>query len=138
MHFATDNSNFDLVVKKLSFDEIVLSDFSLPKTSVSSIDSKEYLILDIDNKILRGTLSLPKNGESYPEVDLDFINVNLSQDNSKSTFLNVFNNLDVKLKLKTKETKKNNHSKDKEIGGVQGPEPTRYGDWEKNGRCTDF
>ena len=26
----------------------------------------------------------------------------------------------------------------KEIGGRQGPEPTRYGDWEKNGRCIDF
>ena len=26
----------------------------------------------------------------------------------------------------------------KEIGGPTGPEPTRYGDWEKNGRCTDF
>lgn len=26
----------------------------------------------------------------------------------------------------------------KEIGGQEGPEPTRYGDWEKNGRCTDF
>jgi len=25
-----------------------------------------------------------------------------------------------------------------EIGGQAGPEPTRYGDWEKNGRCTDF
>jgi len=25
-----------------------------------------------------------------------------------------------------------------EIGGVKGPEPTRYGDWEKNGRCVDF
>lgn len=25
-----------------------------------------------------------------------------------------------------------------EIGGQLGPEPTRYGDWEKNGRCTDF
>ena len=25
-----------------------------------------------------------------------------------------------------------------EIGGPRGPEPTRYGDWEKNGRCTDF
>ena len=34
--------------------------------------------------------------------------------------------------------KKNNQSKDREIGGVKGPEPTRYGDWEKNGRCTDF
>ncbi len=26
----------------------------------------------------------------------------------------------------------------KEIGGPKGPEPTRYGDWEVGGRCTDF
>jgi hypothetical protein len=26
----------------------------------------------------------------------------------------------------------------KEIGGRGGPDPTRYGDWEKNGRCIDF
>lgn len=25
-----------------------------------------------------------------------------------------------------------------EIGGPKGPEPTRYGDWEFKGRCTDF
>ena len=26
----------------------------------------------------------------------------------------------------------------KEYGGPKGREPTRYGDWEKNGRCIDF
>jgi len=26
----------------------------------------------------------------------------------------------------------------KEIGGPKGPEPTRYGDWEVNGRVSDF
>lgn len=26
----------------------------------------------------------------------------------------------------------------KEIGGRIGPEPTRFGDWEKAGRCIDF
>ncbi len=26
----------------------------------------------------------------------------------------------------------------KEIGGPDGPEPTRYGDWEVKGRCIDF
>ncbi len=26
----------------------------------------------------------------------------------------------------------------REIGGREGPEPTRYGDWEKAGRCIDF
>ncbi|KAL3570590.1 hypothetical protein D5086_027839 [Populus alba] len=25
-----------------------------------------------------------------------------------------------------------------EIGGPKGPEPTRFGDWERNGRCSDF
>jgi hypothetical protein len=26
----------------------------------------------------------------------------------------------------------------REIGGPPGPEPTRYGDWERAGRCVDF
>lgn len=26
----------------------------------------------------------------------------------------------------------------KEVGGRKGPDPTRFGDWEKNGRCIDF
>ncbi|XP_066536188.1 succinate dehydrogenase assembly factor 4, mitochondrial [Hoplias malabaricus] len=30
----------------------------------------------------------------------------------------------------------NPHTKEK--GGPRGPEPTRYGDWERKGRCIDF
>lgn len=25
-----------------------------------------------------------------------------------------------------------------EVGGPKGPEPTRFGDWERGGRCVDF
>ena len=28
--------------------------------------------------------------------------------------------------------------KKKEIGGAEGPEPTRFGDWEKKGITSDF
>ncbi|MGB1556162.1 MAG: DUF1674 domain-containing protein [Oceanococcaceae bacterium] len=28
--------------------------------------------------------------------------------------------------------------KPKEVGGPKGPEPTRFGDWERKGRCIDF
>ena len=35
-----------------------------------------------------------------------------------------------------KDDKKKNPKK--EAGGPQGPEPTRYGDWECRGRCVDF
>ena len=42
--------------------------------------------------------------------------------------------------------KSNSHSKSilkqekkiRELNGPKGLEPTRYGDWEKNGRCSDF
>ncbi len=30
------------------------------------------------------------------------------------------------------------HQGPREIGGPKGPEPTRYGDWEVKGRCSDF
>lgn len=33
---------------------------------------------------------------------------------------------------------KNENLRPREIGGQKGPEPTRFGDWEKNGRCSDF
>ena len=42
----------------------------------------------------------------------------------------------VKNQSKSKKTKK--VLLPKELGGQKGPEPTRYGDWEKNGRVTDF
>jgi hypothetical protein len=29
-------------------------------------------------------------------------------------------------------------SRSREIGGPKGPEPTRFGDWERAGRCIDF
>ncbi len=43
-------------------------------------------------------------------------------------------------KKNTKDENIQKHSEiiPKEIGGPKGPEPTRYGDWEKKGRCIDF
>ena len=40
--------------------------------------------------------------------------------------------------LKDPETIKSKEILFKERGGPKGPEPTRYGDWEKSGRCSDF
>ena len=36
------------------------------------------------------------------------------------------------------ETKSEPADKPKEIGGRDGLDPTRVGDWEKSGRCIDF
>ncbi len=41
----------------------------------------------------------------------------------------------AKAKVKAKESP---GKKPKEIGGPEGPEPTRYGDWERKGICVDF
>jgi hypothetical protein len=40
--------------------------------------------------------------------------------------------------LKEQEVAQENPPKTVEYGGPKGPEPTRYGDWEQAGRCTDF
>ena len=37
-----------------------------------------------------------------------------------------------------REPKESPETRPREIGGRKGPDPTRYGDWEKNGRCIDF
>ena len=51
-------------------------------------------------------------------------------------------NFNVSKEKKSKSNSKKNKNiysgQTKEVGGSKGPEPTRYGDWEKNGRCTDF
>ena len=39
---------------------------------------------------------------------------------------------------KTDDTSSGRLNRPKEIGGRKGPDPTRYGDWEKAGRCIDF
>ncbi len=39
---------------------------------------------------------------------------------------------------KQKEQANKLNNEQKEHGGQEGPDPTRYGDWEKGGRCTDF
>ena len=36
------------------------------------------------------------------------------------------------------ENHESSEDRPKEIGGRKGPDPTRYGDWEKGGRCIDF
>lgn len=38
----------------------------------------------------------------------------------------------------TSEVESGDNARPQELGGRKGPEPTRYGDWEKNGRCIDF
>ena len=39
---------------------------------------------------------------------------------------------------KTTNQQNDAENKPQEYGGPSGPEPTRYGDWEKNGRVSDF
>ena len=44
---------------------------------------------------------------------------------------------DIKIEQTETETSKKKKLK-KEIGGQDGPEPTRFGDWEKKGITSDF
>ena len=65
---------------------------------------------------------------------------------NKTTNSNLLNKINVVVESDNNkpEVKKTKHdsvpqiTKPQELGGRGGLEPTRYGDWEKNGRCIDF
>jgi hypothetical protein len=44
----------------------------------------------------------------------------------------------AKAEAEARRAQKKQQSLPKEIGGPEGPEPTRYGDWERNGIASDF
>ncbi len=44
----------------------------------------------------------------------------------------------AKAEAGNKANEKGRQDKPQEIGGPEGPEPTRYGDWERKGICVDF
>jgi len=60
----------------------------------------------------------------------------VSEKQFKSNWDKVFGR--VSSSEQTSKDKLNLKCKTREIGGRKGPEPTRYGDWEKSGRCIDF
>jgi len=72
-------------------------------------------------------LDIKKNASS----PLTKINVVVESTNHKSTSAQDED-------ISKKETLASSKTKAKELGGRGGLEPTRYGDWEKNGRCIDF
>jgi len=47
-------------------------------------------------------------------------------------------NADSKPESGSNDTASDDRSRPREIGGRGGLDPTRYGDWEKAGRCIDF
>ena len=60
------------------------------------------------------------------DIDKSAMDVSVVQDTSLQSSAEV-ESIDKKSKEKVNE-----------IGGPKGPEPTRFGDWERKGRCVDF
>ena len=58
----------------------------------------------------------------------------------KSQYINNVSKAAFRALKEAKERKKNKNKLllQKEIGGRDGPEPTRFGDWEKKGIASDF
>ena len=96
---AIQSTNF--VVKLLEIGEVNYSNFTLPKTNIYSDENQDYFNLNISNKILQGSLSLPKNKGFLPIIDLDFLNLEISNSGNNSEALEIFDNLKTSLKFRT-------------------------------------
>lgn len=85
-------------------------------------------------------LDKSKEGVSFDSRDLDQAVIDrLSRDADKEA--QMIANFNAKVNLPASNEPKQDGKagvNDNEEGGPSGPEPTRYGDWEKKGRCFDF
>ena len=79
-----------------------------------------------------------KNGESVSGVSMD-ADTNFTTPATKPILEAAAVELSVpKFPAVDAQAKKSENSTAIEVGGTDGPEPTRYGDWEHKGRCYDF
>ena len=73
-------------------------------------------------------MSDPKPGPVYKQADIPLTSTSTLKSATEAE----------KKPVSTEKKTKNPKKPAQEIGGPEGPEPTRYGDWERNGRCVDF
>jgi len=72
------------------------------------------------------------------EEKLSLVNKKISEiSNQDNLNIDTLNSLTQEKQYLLNEVAKN-LDQPKEIGGPEGPEPTRYGDWEKKGIVSDF
>ena len=84
-----------------------------------NINKQTFELRDLDEAIVD---SLKKHDDAYEAQMIANFNAKV---NSSATD-------------KQKEEQVIHAEKQEEVGGQKGPEPTRFGDWEKKGRCSDF
>jgi hypothetical protein len=90
-------------------------------------------------------LEIPNVGKSSGDVDLDDATKKWRMTNTlqDEKFIKYVESLKQQESIKEskpldKESKIHVNKETGEIGGPKGAEPTRYSDWERNGRCFDF
>lgn len=113
----------------------------IPKKDLESLmDPKGFLREDEKKNYMDESVDQSK--ETKPKINLS---VDIRGDNKKKMREYKFDELKVDDKQVAGEDffdrdKKlcNTNGKDEKGFKAKGPEPTRYGDWERNGRCFDF
>ena len=97
----------------------------LPLTKERLLENSEWDINEIKDKLI---IEVGSGAGRFTEIFLSANSYIVSVEMSDAIYANSKHNNSEKIKITSY----------KEIGGPKGKEPTRYGDWEKNGRCSDF
>ncbi|PIA49017.1 hypothetical protein AQUCO_01300102v1 [Aquilegia coerulea] len=108
----------------------------IPKLGIGSARSKSLIYSDLVPSLKRGISSSlmlrqqQKNPENAKENKKEDVSSDPASGTLKENPEGTVNEGDV--------DEYGVNRKTGEVGGPKGPEPTRYGDWEKGGRCCDF
>ena len=83
-------------------------------------------------------LCLTIQGGIYVFMDTDKTSDNTNADGKVVDVVDVVDVADAADAARDATTRPARTDMPREINGPKGPEPTRYGDWEQKGRCSDF
>ncbi|KAH7538209.1 hypothetical protein FEM48_Zijuj03G0174600 [Ziziphus jujuba var. spinosa] len=114
------------MASNLSRRLVSITDLSTPKLVLSFIKSES--LIDSASRSMSSTAQQPQLHQP-----------NLNKDQTETVKENPKNdNREGREDKEEEEYRDHVNKQTGEIGGPRGPEPTRYGDWERNGRCSDF
>ena len=107
--FNVANKDLKFEIKGLNIDRLVFGKNSLNNLSLKSINNDDFYVFEASNSQFQGKLFYPKSKTAIPLIDLDFINLNLARDNSSSSFLTLFNEINSEIQINVKKVTLNSH-----------------------------
>ena len=109
LNLGSAKQNYQFKIKGLNINKPFFQNYSFNKLSLKSIASENFYAFEAFNNQFQGRIFYPKTENFLPFIDLDFIKVDFSSDDSSGSFLTLFNEINTEIRFSSKKVNINSH-----------------------------